>query len=318
MHRAPDSGPPLPPIPSPPPPPLPPAPPIGPQVPEAPAESGSLLTAFLRNRDCPCPHCGYNVRGVVAGRPSGGPADGESAACPECGRVIALALAAGGGLGGRGLFIMLALMWVFAASGMNGARLMRNNYLIAQAAAPRVMTFTSSMTTATFAGGKLTWSTTTSGPGGTQTRSGVGAPPGATGPSGGPASGPASGPGVQITTVPGGRSTSLGTLTLSPGAPGLGPRATLVGAPAPPPNWSAVGVEQWLTLGWWGLLCVLALAGLAALWVLHWRSRRLGAGAGGAISARRARLLTAWAAGVFLLYSGYHVQAFVRDAVMWW
>lgn len=40
----------------------------------------ALLVAFLRDRDAPCPGCGYNLRGLGAAR------------CPECGHRLRLAV----------------------------------------------------------------------------------------------------------------------------------------------------------------------------------------------------------------------------------
>jgi hypothetical protein len=74
----------------------------------------ALLTAYLAERDVPCPRCGYNLHGLINGR------------CPECGddlrlRVtpveprlgafITLLLACGIGLGGSALFGALALAY---------------------------------------------------------------------------------------------------------------------------------------------------------------------------------------------------------------
>lgn len=47
--------------------------------PTHPATPDELAAIYLRARDVPCPNCGYNRR------------DGQSAACPECGRIIRVA-----------------------------------------------------------------------------------------------------------------------------------------------------------------------------------------------------------------------------------
>ncbi len=79
--------------------------------PEPAREDVALLTAFLAERDVPCPRCGYNLHGLTNGR------------CPECGdylrlqvrsaeprlgAFITLVLVSGIGLGGSTLFGVLA------------------------------------------------------------------------------------------------------------------------------------------------------------------------------------------------------------------
>ncbi len=42
------------------------------------SDERTLLASYLRDRDVPCPGCGYNLRGITTDR------------CPECSRAIAL------------------------------------------------------------------------------------------------------------------------------------------------------------------------------------------------------------------------------------
>jgi len=70
------------------------------------------LGAFLASRDVPCWGCGYNLRGVV------------DPTCPECGRPLELAIARPGHTGrGYLAFLLVTLLWVLLASGMNAARI---------------------------------------------------------------------------------------------------------------------------------------------------------------------------------------------------
>lgn len=68
------------------------------------------LVAYLAQRDTPCPHCGYNLRGV------------ESPRCPECGGALELTLARPRRLSGWGPFLLLVFGWLLLAGGMNTAR----------------------------------------------------------------------------------------------------------------------------------------------------------------------------------------------------
>lgn len=272
-----------------------------------PAGGDELLPAYLSERDAPCPHCGYNLRGVRA------------AACPECGKAIRLGLIGPGRFAGYGLAIVLGLLWVFLASGMNAAREGRSVYLSAQAGANPLgglFTFRGTSVTITRGPGVVTtWSSTTGSPAVVTTTPSPGRP----------------GPQVwsQDLTVgitptrPGG-----GTVAITPAVPGSagGVAAGRGGVPAVMPQiaipatttvtmtpgamaWGAVAPAEWARLGWWAGLGLMSLAGLLVMVVLWRRKRQPGRGA--------VRVMGVWAGLVFVAYSGYHLQNFVREAWAW-
>ncbi|MGD9689869.1 MAG: hypothetical protein AB7K52_09480 [Phycisphaerales bacterium] len=187
-----------------------------------------LVERFLSDRDVPCPSCGYNLRGSRA------------TACPECGKSLRLALVPTKRLAGYGLFVLLALAWVFLASGMNATRQFRSAYAIAQSATQRGL-FSWSVTTTTING--RTTTTTRSSPSN-------------------PTPVPLTVPGMpqQIIMTPG----PQGTMTFQTGPGATGPVR---------PAWNAVPASQWWTLGWWGGLALTALLGLLAMAVMRLRSR---------------------------------------------
>jgi hypothetical protein len=246
-----------------------------------------LLPDYLATRDAPCPHCGYNLRGV------------EGGACPECGGRIQLSLLKATRFAGHGLFILLALTWVFLAAGMNAAR---QGQLIYQDAmrVNLVSAFFTSTTSITVNGNTTV---TTTGPQGTQRFSvqGNGAPGGATGGAGGPRGAIGVGPGRSGAQTLFGRTGPNGAMTWTTVPP--------TGGAAPKYNWSAVPSERWWTFGWWGGLVLLALLGLMvfALVRLRW----------GGASRGLSRAAVWYASVLFACYAVYHVQAFTREAMHW-
>lgn len=81
-----------------------------------------MLRSYLAERDCACPGCGYNVRGLPSGR------------CPECNQVLVLlvglaeprmglflaaVIGAAAGLGLNGLLLLYAVVAI-ARFGMGG------------------------------------------------------------------------------------------------------------------------------------------------------------------------------------------------------
>lgn len=117
-------------------------------------------------------------------------------------------------------------------------------------------------------------------------------------------------------------------MTIRPAVPGLagGSAASRGGVPAVMPQiaipaattvmttpgalaWGAVTPAEWARLGWWAVLGLLALAGLLVMLVLWRRKRQPGRGA--------VRAMGVWAGLVFVAYSGYHLQNFVREAWGW-
>lgn len=278
--------------------------------------ASGLLPEFLAERDEPCPHCGYNLRGVRAG------------SCPECGKAIRLGLIGPGRFAGYGLAIVLGLLWVLLASGMNAAREGRSVYLSAQAGANPFgawVGFTGTAVTITGGQGRVTtWSSTNGGPpvvtttpaptvGGGVSGGGVG---------GARASAPAVPGGVTITIPPGspGGAIARGAPIRGTAQSAGGPKALMplpqVAFPAVAGTttpgalaWGAVTPAEWARLGWWVGLGLLALAGLMVMLVLWRRKRQPGRGA--------VRVMGVWAGLVFLAYSGYHVQNFVREAWTW-
>lgn len=77
------------------------------------------LSAYLADRDVPCPGCGYNLR------------DGSGPVCPECGKGLRLSLVPPSWGRGYVLFLTLAFGWVFLAGAMNACRQWQSIYSVA-------------------------------------------------------------------------------------------------------------------------------------------------------------------------------------------
>ncbi|MGQ0628432.1 MAG: nucleotidyltransferase family protein [Phycisphaerales bacterium] len=190
-----------------------------------PAPASPDLEAFLVDRDVPCPSCHYNLRGVAVER------------CPECGEPIALGIVGTRARSALG-FVLLALIWVLLASGMNGARQGYLAYEQGRAAAQprgRVMMFSSSSSFTV--GGTTTSTTTRLNPDGSTT---------------------------TTKTLPSGQTVT----TTTGGNPGT---------TKPPPTflWSGIQFDVWTQLGWWCGLGLFAALALGVLSVLRIRGRTL-------------------------------------------
>ncbi len=288
-------------------------------VTEPAAESPSLaddsfLPAFLAERDVPCPHCHYNLRGA-----------GRGGTCPECGKPVQLGVV-GTRRAGVMLAVVLGLIWVFLAAGMNGARQARAVYVAAQPVAFAFPGFTvtgSSFTLST--GGRqrvTTWSSTngsapvvTVSPATPAAPAAAGSPPA---PIPTPTIAPQGSLGGPITiTVPRGvqgtRATAPRAVNV-PGMPaGMAPLFAAAASPTTPgvPVWSQVATTDWVLLGWWIGLAILAIVGLIVVLLVRRRAKRQGE------SRVASRVVVAWASVLFLAYAGYHAQAFVRDVRGW-
>jgi threonine/homoserine/homoserine lactone efflux protein len=77
------------------------------------------------------------------------------------------------------------------------------------------------------------------------------------------------------------------------------------------PAWGSVATREWMLLGWWTGLSLLAMVGLFLAFLFRRRAKRRGE------SPVAARVLAAWAGVLFVAYAGYHAQAFVRDVLTW-
>lgn len=243
-------------------------PPLGAAVVGAPAPD--LLGAFLSGRDCPCPHCGYNLRGATA------------PACPECGRALELAIRVPVRLSGYAALICGALAWVMLASGMNAARQMHANYQ------------TASVSWQIFIAGGATTTVTTTVVDGVVTRSLTSTSSGVPFPLSFDAD-----PDVDA-SAPAGSSPAGGAGNFAESSPGDAPGAvTLAGPPtrgpvrpaSSGPVWSQVAAIDWFWLGWWSTLGLSAAAGLMRLWfVMRVRPSRAAAASSGT------RVMAWWAA----------------------
>jgi hypothetical protein len=72
--------------------------------------SDGVLETYLAGRDASCPSCGYNLRGATG------------STCPECGQGIRLGLLASNPLWRRQGLMILVLLWLLLAGGMNSYR----------------------------------------------------------------------------------------------------------------------------------------------------------------------------------------------------
>jgi hypothetical protein len=249
---------------------------------------GDQLRDYLAAHDEPCPHCGYNLRGV------------EDPRCPECGQALRLAVQGAKARSGYLWFLLLALGWVFLASGMNAARYGREAY--EEARSPFVLLPGASI--------RYSFQSTPSGAVITYGARGATIFPAA------PAAGGAVPPPPSLFGAPQGATsaeraaaararaalqTQAQLRSLIQGAP------ILPGVASPPPgglslNFSAVRPATWVNLGWWGALALAALGSLAAVAVV-WPRRKTTA----------PRPLLVLACTLFVLYAAYHTVMFARD-----
>ena len=246
------------------------------------------LTAYLADHDAPCPHCRYNLRGV------------SGCTCPECGKPIALGLSAPSRFGGRGLFLLVALLVVFIGGSIATTRQWQSVRTTATSGGMlfggtplRISTSANSVTVLS-SGGRVTTTPIASGnvtlTAPTITVNGAGSAVVAT-PS---ASSPARAPSAavnRLTTAPGPFSTFT---TFAPMA-------------ATPATWSAVTLGQWSLLGLWSTLALAALAALLLLLILRARKS--------APSPRWLRTLSAASISLLALFGVAHITLFIADLV---
>jgi hypothetical protein len=255
------------------------------------------LRAYLAIKDEPCPECGYNLRGVEDGR------------CPECGHGLRLAVEGATARNGFIWFLLLALGWVFIASGMNAARYGRQAYREARSSFVVLpgMSVRGTLTPS----GAMVWS---QGP--TVTRA-IPAPsvaitvPSTSGPGAGGATqkalverqaalnarAQARNQAVQLQA----QSLQIQAQTLRSFSTVGGP-AAVAGSGNLTLNLSAVQTMTWVSLGWWGSLGLAAMASLIVVAVV-WPRRKTSA----------PRPLLVLACTLFVLYAGYHTLMFARE-----
>lgn len=244
------------------------------------------LTSYLADHDAPCPHCRYNLRGV------------SGSTCPECGNSIELALSTLSRFGGRGLFLLAALLVVLIGGSIAATRQWREVHAAATSGGmlfggtPLRLTTTSTGMTVVSANGRII---TTPNSTGTVT---LNAP--------------------TITLNGAGSATAT---TPSPSSPARTPRATvnrLTTAASPvstfttfapmaatPATWSAVTLGQWSMLGLWSILALAALAALLLLLILRARKNNP--------SARWLRTLSAASISLLALFGAAHITLFIAD-----
>lgn len=272
--------------------------------------AAGTLRHFLANADAPCPACGYNLRGLNASR------------CPECSTPLELTLASARTNRYAWAFLVLAFGWVFAAGAMNGWRQL--SYAIAQA---RVysQTLVSYNLSINSSSGGVAFAT----PGGSSaapafrsatppsfTVSGgnvtvftvppVTVPPGSPAATLAPSSGAGRAGAVPFVTT---RAMPTAAPTLLGAAPPRGP--VVLASSGAAYNWSSVSSSTWLNLAWWGSLCLLSAAALAALGLRRAFRRRSGSPA--ILTPSALRWYTRIALSLFALYAGYHVVNFTRE-----
>lgn len=248
--------------------------------------SDEALRAYLAGRDAPCPSCGYNLKGA------------ESAACPECGSRLELSLARPGPGRGWVAFAALAFAWLFLAGGMNTTR-----NVVRLVEQKRQMQQVRGWSSFTIQMGPMTMPQLPR----------LTLPRGLRGPGGGSGGG-AGGSGDPMQNMMDQMERDMQqqmqqlqqwqqSVQGSPQAPVL--RFQSRPPPTPPKvtwlaAWQAQGVQQQIA-GAWG--AILVLGGLLGLMLLAVLRKRPGA----------VRRLSAVAAGLFVVYAGWHIVLFARE-----
>jgi hypothetical protein len=249
------------------------------------AAGDEAVRAYLAGRDAPCPSCGYNLKGV------------ESAACPECGSRLELSLARPGPGRGWVAFAALALAWLFLAGGMNTTR-----NVVRLVEQKRQMQQVRGWSGFTIQMGPMTMPQL---PRLTFPR-GLGSPGGGSGGAGGSSGDPMQDMMDQMERDMQQQMQQLQqwqqSVQGSPRAPAfryqsrpaVAPQVTWLAA------WRAQGVQQQIAGVWGAILVVGGLLGLLLLAVFRKRP--------GAV-----RRLSALAAGLFVVYAGWHIVLFARE-----
>lgn len=253
----------------------------GEPVPTAPV----TLEAFLADRDAACPHCQYNLRGVRA------------TVCPECGRDLELCLRESHPLALRRGLLALALLWLLAIGGVQGARCGRDVYQTAgRGQWAQILTTAGSTTFQTITipspvvSKNVTGSRSTSGTAPFTSSSTFSATINS-GPSGGVATGPTTvrrSNGTTVFTSPNVRIVMPGNAALTSGL-----------------TWSNVGASQWVRLGLWSVVALLGMFGCLLLVVYRRRSP----------SRRGMRIMMAIVWLGFLVAAGIEVQTLVWEII---
>jgi hypothetical protein len=260
-----------------------------------PSRPADPLRDYLARHDEPCPHCGYNLRGV------------EDSRCPECGHAVRLAVQGATARSGYLWFLLLALGWVLAASGMNAARYGRMAYQEARSSFTLLpgMSVRYSLQT-TPSGAVLTYGTPSVQIGPSPLTVTLAPSPLPTAPGGDPAADPTGKALAERQAAVNSRARQLLVRNLAQAqtfrsfatVPGLAG----TGGGNPTLNLSAVKPMTWISLGWWGTLGLASLASLGVLAVV-WPRRKNAA----------PRPLLVLACTLFVLYAGYHTLMFARD-----
>jgi hypothetical protein len=264
-------------------------------VPAHPAPAGhpdpDPLRIHLAANDEPCPDCGYNLRGVEDGR------------CPECGRRLRLVVQGASPRNGYLWFMLLAMGWVFIASGMNAARYGRLAYQ--EARGPTGFSSSSIQIQATPSGAVLF---ATPGAGAPLSFPPILPPPAAAGTPGTGGDSPMSvfdralAEHQAIVSALNARAKQFAARSQALRARTLRSGGGTVAGGSLTLNLSAVNPTTWANLGWWGALGLAALASLILVAII-WPRRKTAA----------PRSLLVLACTLFVLYAGYHALMFARE-----